>query len=79
MTISARQAIADLSSTTCPACKKTKKARQTFCRSCYYKLPISKRQDLYKRVGEGYEEAYEALRAMLADLVAEDFDPEDSM
>jgi hypothetical protein len=50
----------DLLDTACFACGKTKKSRQTFCRSCYFALPNSLRYPLYRRMGEGYEEAFAA-------------------
>ncbi len=37
-----------------------KRARQTFCRGCFGRLPRGMQTDLYKRFGEGYEEAYRA-------------------
>jgi hypothetical protein len=53
-----RGLIADLLGTTC-RCGATKAHGHTFCGPCYYGLPLSLRRDLYKRIGEGYEEAYE--------------------
>lgn len=41
-------------------CGGVKASKQTFCRFCYFKLPKAFRSALYKRVGEGYEEAYDA-------------------
>jgi hypothetical protein len=41
-------------------CGKKKQPRNTFCRSCYYALSPQLRRDLYNRIGEGYEEAYDA-------------------
>lgn len=49
-------------------CDRPKRPRMTFCRGCYFALPASMRQDLYKRFGEGYEDAYEAAVAYLADI-----------
>lgn len=49
-----------LGSTTCEGCKGAKKAKMSHCRPCYYALPPKMRQTLYKRFGDGYEEAYEA-------------------
>jgi hypothetical protein len=37
-------------------CKKS--ARQTFCRRCYFALPGELRRNLYRLIGNGYEEAY---------------------
>jgi len=36
------------------------RAGQTFCRDCFYALPQALRDALYKRMGHGYEEAYQA-------------------
>lgn len=46
-------------------CGKPKVPRQTFCRSCYYRLPAAMRAALYRRMGEGYEEAYAAAVTLL--------------
>ena len=40
-------------------CGKAKGHGDTFCRGCYYVLPESMRPTLYRRIGEGYEDAYE--------------------
>lgn len=47
----------ELAGTQCQ-CGKKKQARQTFCRACYFTLSATQRQSLYRRFGEGYEEAY---------------------
>lgn len=49
----------ELAGTTCH-CGREKRARETFCRGCYYALPAPYRRALYSRIGEGYEEAYAA-------------------
>lgn len=41
-------------------CGQPKASRQTFCRDCYYALPRHLRNDLYKPLGSGYAEAYQA-------------------
>lgn len=46
-------------------CGRAKQPRQSFCRTCFYHLPKLLRARLYKRVGEGYEEAYAEARAIL--------------
>ena len=46
-------------------CGKSKRPHETFCRSCYWSLGNLQRKDLYKRMGEGYEEAYAAAAAFL--------------
>lgn len=52
--------IRELLGTTCPACNGTKKTRQTLCGRCYHALPKNMQMALYRYVGAGYEEAYEA-------------------
>jgi len=56
--------IAELRSETC-RCGRRKQSRQTFCRSCYFSLPSPARSDIYKRVGSGYQQAYDAAVALL--------------
>ena len=46
-------------------CGKTKKAKQTFCYGCYRRLPHELKHSLYRRFGEGYEEAYAASERIL--------------
>jgi hypothetical protein len=41
-------------------CGAKKGQKMSHCRSCYYKLPRKMQRDLYKRAGEGYEEAWDA-------------------
>lgn len=41
------------------ACGKTKKPGYVFCVNCFYSLPKEKQDDLYLKMGEGYEEARE--------------------
>lgn len=53
-------ALRSLFSTLCPACGKSKVARQTLCRADFMKLPAGQRKHLYDGTGEGYEEAIEA-------------------
>jgi hypothetical protein len=49
--------ISSLMSDLCPMCGKFKQPRHTMCGGCYRKLPGHLKRDLYKYVGEGYEEA----------------------
>ncbi|GAH74320.1 unnamed protein product, partial [marine sediment metagenome] len=42
------------------ACGMQKEPRKSFCYGCYMALPRDMRRDLWKPIGEGYEEAYEA-------------------
>lgn len=53
-----RVLIGELMGTTC-RCGGPKNRAATFCRLCYYSLVPDLRSDLYKRIGEGYEDAYE--------------------
>ena len=41
------------------ACGKTKKPRKSFCYGCFKSLPIDMQNRLYRRLGEGYEAAYD--------------------
>jgi len=41
-------------------CGENKKPKKTFCYSCYKKLPHDLQIDLYNRMGDGYEQAYDA-------------------
>lgn len=54
----------ELEGTVCP-CGGPKASRNTFCRTCYFTLPYDMRQALYRRIGEGYQEAYAAAIAHL--------------
>ncbi len=65
MTIPAALLVSELNGREC-RCGHPKKARQTFCRDCYYRLPRAMRQALYDLVGNGYEEAYEQAAGFLA-------------
>lgn len=46
-------------------CGNTKRTRNTFCGRCYFRLPMQLRNDLYKGVGNGYEQAYAAAISIL--------------
>lgn len=60
-----RELIAELQGTVC-RCGGTKQAGNTFCRGCFYSLPKPLRGALYRRVGQGYEQAYQAAAAALS-------------
>lgn len=47
-------------SRTCAGCDKAKRTHQAFCSFCYRELPAALRKCLWKRFGEGFEEAYQA-------------------
>ena len=59
-----RDLLRELAGTTC-RCGATKRARNTFCAACYVALPPPMRRALYRPIGAGYEEAYEAAVAAL--------------
>ena len=40
-------------------CGRTKKSKMSLCYTCYKSLPKDKKQALYQRMGDGYEEAYD--------------------
>lgn len=48
-----------LMSTVCPFCKGAKFARQTFCLKDYRKLPKPMQNALYRKIGDGYMEAFD--------------------
>ncbi len=56
--------IKELGSEECQ-CGKPKKRGFSFCYGCYFSLPKDTRRDLYQKLGEGYEAAYEAAVAFL--------------
>lgn len=39
-------------------CGKSKKSKMSHCQSCYHALLPEAKRDLYKRFGQGYEQAY---------------------
>lgn len=50
--------VAELIGNAC-RCGKQKKSGQSFCAECYFKLPKDRRYALYRRLGEGYAEAFQ--------------------
>ena len=42
------------------ACGRSKQKGRSFCYGCYQALPRGLQVDIYLRLGQGYEEAYEA-------------------
>jgi hypothetical protein len=60
-----------LGSTTCEACGGKKSRGKSHCRDCYFLLPPRLRNALYRRFGEGYEEAYEESLKFLNDVERE--------
>lgn len=58
MILTDRELVDSLSATTCPACKRKKRRGETFCYTCYKTLPAVERNNLYRRLGSGYAEAF---------------------
>lgn len=54
------QLVQSLRGAECPACGKLKRGGHTLCRHCYQALPAKLRQRLYQRLGDGYEQAFDA-------------------
>lgn len=57
--------VLELKGVVCFACDGAKASMRTFCGACYRSLPPRMRTALYRRLGEGYESAYEEARAFL--------------
>ncbi len=55
-----QRAVGALGSCVCEACGKVKDLKRSFCKTCYYELPVGMRNALYRRLFEGYGEAYAA-------------------
>ena len=53
-----QQAWREFDETRCAACGNAKPRFNAFCKPCYFKLDVPMRQALYKRFGQGFEEAY---------------------
>jgi hypothetical protein len=47
------------------ACGAAKVRKTAFCGSCYHALPDELRQGLWRKIGKGFEAAYEAALAHL--------------
>lgn len=52
------------------ACMKEKKPGHSFCWSCYRSLDYGMQQELYRKIGQGYEQAYEAAYKRLVEIGA---------
>jgi hypothetical protein len=59
-----RELIRELMGVKC-RCGEPKQRGFTFCRICYLSLPQGFRNELQKKLGEGYEQAYETACRML--------------
>lgn len=57
-------AVRELSGDRC-CCGRKKAKDQTFCRGCYFTLSAELQRALYRRIGHGYIEAYDASKAAL--------------
>lgn len=66
-----RELLQELGGLVC-RCGRRKGARKTFCPTCFARLPRDLQRPLYRRIGEGYEEAYEAAAAVVDRHKAED-------
>ncbi len=55
-----------LESNRCPACQRPKVANTAFCTRCYFSLPQPVRTKVWRKFGEGFEEAYDKALEMLA-------------
>jgi predicted amidophosphoribosyltransferase len=64
-TITRRELLDSLRGVVCPACGRRKGDGKTLCGGCYAPLTPAVKRDLYKRFGEGYEEAVQAAWAIL--------------
>jgi len=49
-------------------CSAPKASGRSHCRTCYFRLPPPLRKALYRRLGEGYEEAYTESLAVLTEV-----------
>lgn len=49
---------ASLFSNACPGCHGRKNPGNSFCPRCYFKLDRHQRNELYKPIGNGYEQAF---------------------
>lgn len=60
-------ALQNLKSTQC-VCGAKKVPMQSLCRACFYSLPKGAQNALYRKVGQGYEKAYESACLILQDI-----------
>jgi len=61
------ETLASLRGIVCPHCRESKRPRNAFCPRCFFTLPQQARADLYRRIGHGYEEAFERAKSILED------------
>lgn len=48
----------DFKGTVCAACGNEKRQHHSFCHRCFFFLPRNLKYDLYRRFGDGYEQAF---------------------
>jgi len=60
MTQATLDLIRELFGVICPCCGRAKNPGHSFCGACYRILPQEMQRALYRKVGNGYEEAYAA-------------------
>lgn len=51
----------------CPHCDRWKRRGASFCYRDYKRLPVELQRALWRRIGRGYEKAFEAAFAWLAE------------
>lgn len=61
-----KEIVSDLLGTVCRTCGGSKRARMSHCLGCFMRLPKSMRDALYRRIGQGYEQAYRESNTFLA-------------
>lgn len=54
----------ELAGTRC-RCGRNKRPKQSFCSLCYFALPKWLQSDLYRTIGNGYEQAYQQAAAFV--------------
>ena len=57
----------DFLGTECSGCGGVKSSKHSHCNKCYYRLLKVMRNNLYKRFGAGYEEAFKESQNYLAE------------
>ena len=55
-----RSVLEDFLGTECAGCGAVKRPRMSHCAGCYHRLPKKMQSELYRRFGQGYEEAFAA-------------------
>lgn len=60
-----RTALVELQSEQCPACRRRKRSRQSFCKACFKSLPGDIRTGLYLSFADGYLPYYRKAKEIL--------------